>query len=92
MKFNHILKCIICILCVVAFLLLSGCDGLYQTIEKQINGYNRPDEALLMPDFTGDITDIRISFKERDINAVFNDRYENAVFVQLYYGYCSDGQ
>lgn len=49
----------------------------------------RPESASMIPDFSGNISDIRITGVEREFK-VSNPAFENHTPVQIYYGYKSD--
>jgi hypothetical protein len=98
---KRILKYIICILCVIlAFILLrkigifnSVYDNIMQSVER-----NRPAESYLTPDFSGTITDVRITAVERETNATSfmpgdkDSPFYRTTCVQIYYGYQKDGE
>lgn len=56
---------------------------------------SRPENALMLPSFTGNISDVRITVKPRSF--YLPDSYPSAShfnsreFLQIYYGYCLDG-
>ncbi len=61
------------------------------TIQKYVNHWTRPVDALEVPDFSGEITDVRMRVRERVYYPV-NELFEQVTMLQIYYGYCSDGQ
>ena len=95
------LKYICCILCIILALILlrkiglfdSTTTNMWQSIHK-----NRPAEAYLTPDFSGTITDVRITAVERETNATSfmpgekDSPFYGTTCVQIYYGYQKDGE
>lgn len=63
-----------------------------QGYEEYVLELGRPEGATNTPDFSGEITDIRFTVKERTFEATVNKEYfENKTMLQIYYGYCLDG-
>lgn len=91
----------------LAVVLLCGCAAGDAEIDTKSNednslslymeviGENRPAEAFLTPDFSGGVSDVRVTVRKRDVDI---DRlgadsgYENIEVLQIYYGYLSDGK
>lgn len=102
MKLRIHLRTKFCFLLAVLLLLSSGCHGVTEpvgsttnSIEQSLNK-SRPDAATMTPDFSGNITDIRITTVERPLEFLDNsgkkdENLSNFKFLQIYYGYKSDG-
>lgn len=93
-----------CILLLFLFsVILSGCSGenpIYELFESDAEkslDASRPEGATALPDFSGEITDIRVTTIQRDIDipdgagVSWGIDFANLEFRQIYYGYCTDG-
>lgn len=92
----------IVMLCCVVFL-LSGCSGenpLYEPFESDVEkslDASRPEGATALPDFSGEITDVRVTTIPRDIDIPAGKGTDWGMdlskleYRQIYYGYCVDG-
>lgn len=69
----------------------------YKPAQSQHDSLNvgRPETATLLPDFTGEITDLRITAVPRNFEVDTNlwgaKYFEDIILLQIYYGYQSDG-
>lgn len=53
---------------------------------------SRPENAELLPEFTGEISDIRMTILDREYDAPsFEEDFQNLSMMQIWYGYCSNG-
>lgn len=95
------LKYICCILCIILALILLRKIGLFNSVYEntmQSIERNRPAEAYLTPDFSGSITDVRITAVERETNATSflpgekESPFYGTTCMQIYYGYQKDGE
>ena len=97
----HLKRCTIVLLLIVVF--LGGCGGIRHVfnlfesdVEKSLDA-SRSDGAMALPDFSGEISDVRVTTIQRDIDipdGAGNDwdiDFSNLEFRQIYYGYCADG-
>ena len=101
MKNLHIRRVFTLALC--CLVLLCGCSGenpIYELFESDVEkslDASRPKGATAAPDFSGEITDVRVTTIQRDIDipdgagASWGIDFPNLEFRQIYYGYCSDG-
>ena len=70
----------------------STMENMFQSLDK-----NRPAESYLIPDCSGNVTDVRITAVERETNAysLLPGEKDSPVYgttcVQIYYGYQKDG-
>lgn len=89
-------------LCCCLMLVLSGCSGenpiyeLFETdVEKSLDA-SRPEGATALPDFSGEITDVRVTTIPRNIDipagkgADWGIDLSELEYRQIYYGYCVD--
>lgn len=94
----------ICFLAVLlCTMLLSSCSGenpLYEIFESDTEkslDASRPEGATALPDFSGEISDVRVTTIQRNIDIPdgagkeWDIDFANLEFRQIYYGYCSDG-
>lgn len=73
--------------------LLCGCSIVEQEYANYMFEKGRPKEGTALPDFSGNITDVRMTVKERDYGPYYDHpMYENLTMIQIYYGYLSDGE
>lgn len=100
MKHKNYPLCILLIFMAVLLLLpLSGCscngsDPWAEEAERALESLerSRPENAGLYPDFTGEITDIRMTILDREYYAPsFEEDFQNLSMMQIWYGYYSDG-
>lgn len=81
------------------FVLLSGCSSKEAELrteeaERALASLDnsRPENARLLPDFSGTITDIRMNILDREYYVPsFEEDFQNLSMMQIWYGYCSDG-
>lgn len=90
----------IAVVIVVAISFASCSHENYKTMTHQekyeyMLDRSRPAEAYQMPDFSGEITDVRITVKKRDMDysqLTGKPEEKNVEVIQIYYGYLSDGK
>ncbi len=61
----------------------------------EVIGENRPAEAFLTPDFSGGVSDVRVTLRTRDVDLErlgTDFAIEDAEILQIYYGYLSNGK
>ncbi|MBO5908726.1 MAG: hypothetical protein J6Q67_02960 [Clostridia bacterium] len=97
---------VICIINVIVLLLINDNNGQIESSDESdyfVTQYyidkSRTEEAYLVPDFSYEVTDVRITVKKRDVN--YAKMYEgivdeveaaNTTVYQIYYGYFSNGE
>lgn len=96
---NTYMKLLLIPVCCFA-LLLGGCSLSSNTpsgkAAKVLNA-NRPAVATELPDFSGEITDVRVTTVQRDAGitthygAEYGADLSTLTYLQIYYGYCSNG-
>lgn len=96
-KLYTIKSIILILLCILAILTCSGCSSLrylFPTIEERSANAGRPPEATQWPEFTDEITDIRLSVVERDIefDPDRSSPFKNQTHLQIFYGYQMNGE
>lgn len=92
------------LLCAFLALFSSGCSiagwigNLFKTAEEKSLNAGRPEGATALPDFSGEITDIRVSVVPRDLEVdpaydgfFAAEAFKSKTLLQIYYGYLSDG-
>lgn len=90
----------IAVVIVIAISFASCSYNIYQAMTPQekykyMLDRSRPAEAYQMPDFSSEITDVRITVRERNIDYALlpgNSGDENVKVIQIYYGYLSNGK
>lgn len=89
MKLRIHLRTKFCFLLAVLLLLSSGCHGVTEpvgsttnSIEQSLNK-SRPDAATMTPDFSGNITDIRITTVERPLEFLDNSGKKMRIYQTL---------
>ena len=87
----------------LSVILLSGCNGenpIYEIFESDVEkslDSSRPVGATALPQFSDEISDVRVTTIQRDINIPdgagvdWGIDFANLEFRQIYYGYCTDG-
>jgi len=94
-------KFLVCCLCMV--LLLCGCSGenliyeLFESDAEKVLDAGRPTNATNLPDFSGDVEDIRITTIPRNVDMSGYENYfglnvGEIEFRQIYYGYKTNGK
>lgn len=90
-------------LCFCFTLLLCGCSSnnpffrFFPSDTVKSLDASRPDGAANLPDFSGEITDIRVTTIQRDIyipvemDRKWGQNLSKMEYRQIYYGYCSNG-
>lgn len=89
MTFRASTKWFICIICLILSLFASGCNTSTE------NGIPHPPEAIAIPDFSGEITDVRIQTVTCESYKLDLSQYTNfkgKTLLQIEYGYQSDGE
>lgn len=95
MKKKKIVTITVLLFFVLVFILLPLCLFWPRILEKIQVARTRTEAAYQMPNFSGEVTDVRVTVVQRDINAnaIYGDLFDESGNVyQLYYGYRNDGK